>query len=120
MSDDSSSELKAIAIQYIESFWKADIHRDFDDQIKFLDGEKHSIPRSQDEIDQIYEQIEHYASFLADELIERWNDAGIFSLADIRRDANAYSDHIRICENTFMLYREKVSSYVKSRQSGKK
>lgn len=113
MPSDSSSELKAVAAQYIESFWKADIHRDFDDSIKFIDGEKHNIPRPQNEIDQINKQIEHYAAFLADELIERWNDAGIYSLADTRRDPNTYQTLIKICKNTFSIYSAKVSVYVK-------
>jgi len=113
VSKDSSEELRAIAIQYIESFWKADIHRDFDDLIKFIDGEKRQIPRPEAEIAQIYEQIEHYASFLADELIERWDDAGICSLADIRRDPNTHIEHVRICRRTFSRYTDKVASYVK-------
>lgn len=120
MSNDSSSELKAIAVEYIESFWKADIHRDFDDHIKFIDGEKHDVPRPQNEIDQIHRQIEHYASFLADELVERWNDAGIYSLADTRRDPNTYLALIKICKKTFLRYREKVSAYVKGKQSDQK
>jgi hypothetical protein len=120
MSPDSSSELKAIAEQYIESLWRADIHRDFDDNIKFIDGEKHQVPRPQSEIDQIHEQIEHYASSLADALIERWNDAGIYTLADTRRDANTRITLIKICKSTFWHYREKVSNYVKSKQSSEK
>jgi hypothetical protein len=113
MPSDSSSELKAVAVQYIESFWKADIYRDFDSSIKFIDGEKQSIPRPQNEIDQIHKQIEYYAEFLADELIERWNDAGICSLADTRRDPNAYQTLMKICKDTFLLYNVKVSVYVK-------
>jgi hypothetical protein len=113
---DSSDELRAIAIQYIESLWKAEIYRDFDDLIKFVDGEKRKVPRPQGEIDQINEQIEYYASFLADELIEGWNDAGIFSLADIRRDANTYIELIKISKKTFSRYTDKVISYVKSQQ----
>jgi hypothetical protein len=113
MSGDSSSELKAVATQYIEQFWKADIYRDFDDSIKFIDGEKHSIPRPQNEIEEINKQIEHYAEFLADELIERWNDAGIYTLADTRRDPNTYQTFMKICKNTFYIYSAKVSVYVK-------
>lgn len=120
MSKDSSDELKAVAIQYIESFWKADVHRDFDDLIKFIDGEKHQVPRPEEDIDQIHEQIEHYASFLADELIERWNDAGIYSLADINRDANTWTETIRICKSTFSRYRDKVESYVKGQSPREK
>lgn len=117
MSKGSSGELRAIAIQYIESFWKADIHRDFDDYIKFIDGEKRQVPRPQAEITQIHEQIDYYASFLADELIERWNDVGIFTLADVRRDSNTSAEHIRICKITFLRYRDKVASYVKGQHS---
>jgi len=117
MSKDSSEELRAIAIQYIESFWKADIHRDFDDQIKFVDGEGRQVPRPQAEITQIHKQIEHYASLLADELIERWNDVGIFTLADVRRDPNTNTEHIKICKITFSRYKDKVASYVKGQHS---
>jgi hypothetical protein len=117
---DSSDELRVTAKQYIESLWKADIYRDFDDLIKFLDGEKHQIPRQQDDIEQILQQIEHYASLLADELVERWNDAGIYSLADIRRDSNTNIEHIKICEDAFLIYTAKVKKYVKSQQPSKR
>jgi hypothetical protein len=117
---DSSDELRVTAKQYIESLWKADIYRDFDDLIKFLDGEKHQIPRQQDDIEQILQQIEHYASLLADELVERWNDVGIYSLADIRRDSNTNIEHIKICEDAFLIYTAKVKKYVKSQQPSKR
>ena len=113
MASDSSSDLRAAAIQFIESLWKADIYRDFDSDIKFLDGEKQTIPRPQKEIDQIHNQIEYYAGLLADELIERWNDAGIFTLADTRRDPNTYQTFTKICRETFPYYSIKVSAYVK-------
>jgi len=116
MPSDSSSDLRAVAVQYIEQLWKADIHRDFDSQIKFMDGEKQSVPRPQSEIDQIHKQIEYYAGLLADELIVRWNDAGIYTLADTTRDPNAYQTLIKICTETFPLYSIKVSAYVKSSQ----
>jgi len=115
----SSDELKAIAKQYIESFWKADIHRDFDDLIKFVDGEKRQVPRAQEEVEQIYLQIEHYASFLAEELVERWNDAGIYSSSDIRRDPNTQAEHIKICTTTFSRYIAKVETYVRGQRSSK-
>lgn len=117
MANDSSSELKAVAAQYIESLWKADIYRDFDSSIKFIDGERQSIPRPQNEIDQIHRQIEYYAEFLADELVERWNDAGIYSLADTRRDPNTYQTLMKICKDTFLQYSVKVSVYVKGSES---
>ena len=120
MSEGSSDELKATAKQYIESLWMADIHRDFDDLIKFTDGEKRQVPRLQEEIEQINQQIEHYASLLADELLERWNDAGIYSLADIRRDPNTYAEHIRLCTTAFSRYTVRVEAFVRSRHSNKK
>lgn len=116
MSSDSSSDLRAAAVQYIEQLWKADIYRDFDSHIKFIDGEKQSVPRPQNEIDQIHKQIEYYAEILADELIERWNDAGIYTLADTRRDPNTFQTFTKICKETFPLYSIKVSAYVKGIQ----
>jgi hypothetical protein len=116
----SSDELRATAEQYIESLWKADIYRDFDELIKFVDGEKREMPRSQEEIEQINKQIEHYASLLADELLERWNDAGIYSLADIRRNPNTYAEHTKICTTAFSRYRDRVEAFVRSQRSSKR
>lgn len=117
MSSDFSNDLRPAAVQYIEMLWKADIYRDFDSDIKYVDGEKQNTPRPQSEIEQIHKQIEHYAELLADELVERWNDAGIYTLADTRRDPNTYQTFIKICRDTFPLYSVKVSVYVKSSQS---
>jgi len=113
---DSSDDLRILAKQYIETLWKADIHRDFDDLIKFVDGEKRQIPRSQEEIDRIYQQIEYYATFLADVLVERWNDVGVYTLSDMR-DPNVYAEVIKICTRTFSEYKDKVETYVKRQQS---
>jgi len=110
---DSSIELRAIAKQYIEAMWKAEIYRDFDDLIKFRDGEKRQIPRTQDEINQIETQIEYYASLLLDELIERWNDVGIYSIFDISRDEQSNKIFLNICDKTFLRYKNKVGIYVK-------
>ena len=115
--DSSSSDLRAAAVQMIQSMWKADIYRDFDNEIKFIDGKKQSVPRPQKEIDQIHKQIEYYGELLADDLIERCNDAGIYNLADTRRDANAYQTFTKICTQTFPLYSIKVSAYVKGGKS---
>ena len=113
---DSSDDLRIIAKQYIETLWKADIHRDFDDLIKFVDGQKRQIPRPQEEIDRIYQQIEYYATFLADELVERWNEVGIYTLSDIR-DPNAYAEIRKICMRAFSEYKYKVERYVKRQHS---
>jgi len=117
---DSSKELKATVEQYIESIWKADIYRDLEDDIKYRDGEKHQNPRSQPEIEEINNQLDHYASILAEYIIEQLKAEGISSLADLRRDANTWIRLIQICEKAFPEYGNRFKLYVKGQFSNQK
>jgi len=115
--EDSSNELKATVEQYIETLWKADIHRDLEDDIKYANGEKHQNPRSQAEIEEINNQLDHYASILAEYIIEQLKAEGISSLADLRRDAKTWIRLIEICQEAFPEYRKRFRFYVKGQFS---
>lgn len=117
---DSSNELKATVEQYIENFWKADIYRDLEDYIKYADGEKHQNPRSQAEIKEINDQLDHYASILAEYIIEQLKAEGIFNLADLRRDSQTWIRLIQICEKAFPEYGNRFKFYVKGQFSNQK
>jgi len=113
---DSSEELKALVKQYFESIWRDEIQRDFDDEIKYIDGKRHQYPRPQSEIEQIMSQIEHYSSLVTDECIESFNDSGI-------ANANQFYDNWKrgseIAQSIQVKYRQRFQVYVRGQLTSK-
>ena len=103
-------ELTALAADSVSEIWKDNIYRDFEDEIKFIDGEQHSNPRPQEDIDRINGQIEHYSSELVDEFIEKLKEINVHSLPDYYSNPTAHDIH----EPLWVKYRRKFRDYVGS------
>ena len=114
---DSSDELKALIRQIYESLWKSDIQRDFEDEIKFLDGRSHQNPRPQEEIDDIQARIEHYASLMTQDTIESLGNVGMFNIRNFYENLEMGNE---IAKNLNIKYRMRFGEYVKSQYPSKK
>lgn len=103
-------ELKALADDTVSEIWMDNIYRDFEDEIKYIDGEQRSTPRPQEDIERINGQIDHYASELTDEFIEKLKEIEVYTLPDYYSNLVAHEVHKQL----WVKYRRKFRDYVGS------
>jgi hypothetical protein len=114
LSQVSSSFLRGYAIQTLSESWKADILRDFKNEIEYIDGDKHGKKRPYFDKQNFYDQIDFYAESFVDEWLLAVNKEGVTNAQEFKNNFNKVN---KIHHKLMSRYRKKMARYAKSKRT---